>query len=161
MTDSVTPIITFNDVDVGFLSNYYRCTVRVLLGHGQDYNFTSVEAAYQALKFRRNKGIFSKIYSAKTVLEALEISYENYQHSNPNWKEKSVEVMSALLREKFKNDTQLKDKLLATGEAQLVHHSIDDFWSFNPETKTGKNTLGKILMEIRTYMKISRQSYDI
>ena len=64
-----------------------------------------------------------------------------------------------LISEKFKQNTNLKNILLQTGEKVLVESSYDRIWgsgielnsvnALNRELWRGENLLGKILMDIR------------
>lgn len=57
-------------------------------------------------------------------------------------------LMMKVLREKFTLDTELKEVLLGTGSRLLVSKGGDSYWSILPDG-TGKNQLGKCLMQLR------------
>jgi len=66
----------------------------------------------------------------------------------PNWSKIKVEEMLNVLRAKF-SDPELKERLLATGDAILREASkTDSFWGIGKNGK-GKNMLGKLLMQVR------------
>lgn len=79
----------------------------------------------------------------------------------PDWEAVRIDVMSALLIEKF-NNTSLRSKLLETGEATLIegNNHRDDFWGATTKKDEdlplwstswyGHNHLGKLLMHVRT-----------
>jgi hypothetical protein len=61
--------------------------------------------------------------------------------------------MKELVRAKFTQHWDLKQKLLETGDEELIEGNTwgDTFWGvFNG---TGKNILGQILMEVRNELK--------
>ena len=75
------------------------------------------------------------------------------------WRQHEVPIMKKALQEKFGQNPQLKDFLIGTGEAQLAEASpTDQFWGtgvgLGKELVThkwpGKNTLGNLLMELRS-----------
>ncbi len=63
--------------------------------------------------------------------------------------------MKMLLRRKFDGSSDLKAALLATGDAELVEWiaSKEGFWGSGIAGDPGKNTLGKLLMELRDEYK--------
>lgn len=67
--------------------------------------------------------------------------------------------MREAIRFKFTNHEDIKEILLSTGEDELVEDSpIDYYWGIGADG-TGKNMLGKLLMELRTdLMKKKRLS---
>lgn len=70
-----------------------------------------------------------------------------------DWEDVKVEVMRSLVLRKFLDHERLSERLVETGDAQLIegNHWGDTFWGVcNQE---GKNTLGLILMEIRALIK--------
>jgi N-glycosidase YbiA len=53
------------------------------------------------------------------------------------------------LRQKFKQNQKLLDKLLSTGDRFIVEHTVyDSYWGDGGDG-SGKNRLGIILMELR------------
>lgn len=70
-------------------------------------------------------------------------------HIRPDWEEIKVQTMLDLLKCKFQ-DPELKQKLLDTGDEELVEYNTwgDNFWGRTMEG-FGLNMLGKLLMEVR------------
>lgn len=72
------------------------------------------------------------------------------------WDEMKIAVMHQLVDQKFQ-DQGLADKLIATGDRTLIEGNTwgDKFWGKTMATDvnrwTGRNELGKILMEIRNF----------
>jgi ribA/ribD-fused uncharacterized protein len=78
------------------------------------------------------------------------------------WRRQEVQIMKKALQEKFGQNQDLKDYLLKTGEVQLAEASpTDKYWGTGvglgkevvTHKWTGKNMLGKLLMELRTELK--------
>ena len=65
-----------------------------------------------------------------------------------DWEDVKCDIMKELLKKKFEN-AELAEKLLATGDMELVegNNHGDRFWGM--VNGVGKNMLGKLLMEVR------------
>lgn len=66
-----------------------------------------------------------------------------------DWEAVKVHVMWAIVADKFNRNSQMKEQLLATGEAALVegNHWGDRYWGVSGGV--GENMLGRILMAVR------------
>lgn len=66
----------------------------------------------------------------------------------PDWEDEKLEIMFDLVRMKFE-DRELRERLLATGDEELIEGNWwgDTFWGVCKGE--GKNALGKILMTVR------------
>ena len=61
--------------------------------------------------------------------------------------------MREALRAKFTQNKELKKILLETGDAELVKHTANDNYWADGGDGSGKNVLGKLLMELREQLK--------
>lgn len=124
-----------------FLSNFYEAPVHY------EYNYGSNEAAFQSRKstnfrdrldFTSYRPSESKKFGRKVNLRA-------------DWESVKVDFMRDIVYAKFLQNPELAEKLLATGDAELIegNHWHDTFWGVDSKTGAGKNWLGKILMEVR------------
>lgn len=114
----------------------------------------TVEHAYQAEKFT-NKKIRKRILEARSPLESKNIAHEEevLPFVRENWESCKVEVMRQLLRSKIEQHPYIQRKLLETENLLLVENSpTDSFWGRGKNWK-GKNTLGKLWMELREECK--------
>ena len=152
MTNKIT---LFKD-DNGFLSNFFPCHI-VLDG----VQYPSVEHAFQAAKatwndkhtyvdFSGNKvTILARDYIkiARTPGEAKRRGKRIKLRQD--WENMKLEVMESLVRQKFDNDWYLAERLVKTGNAELIENNWwgDTFWGMS--SGKGENNLGKILMRIR------------
>lgn len=69
-----------------------------------------------------------------------------------DWDDIKLDVMLYGLRYKFsKHNPQLRQKLLSTGQTELVEYNWwnDTFWGVCLKTEMGENNLGKLLMQVR------------
>lgn len=127
--------------DYYFLSNMYPATVEF---EGKEY--LNAEAAFQAAKCldqtQREKFTQLSGYQAKKLGRKVEL--------RPDWEEAKLEIMYQCVWSKFRKNKALKEKLRATGDAELVEGNTwnDTFWGVCDGV--GKNHLGKILMDVRT-----------
>lgn len=71
----------------------------------------------------------------------------------PDWEEVKYDVMYEIVKAKFIQNPDLKEKLLSTGDEYLVegNHWGDRTWG--QVNGVGKNWLGKILMKVREELK--------
>ncbi len=128
-----------------FLSNFYPSP---LVYRG--WQCPTAEHAYQASKalsiFDRNE-----VLAAPTPGEAKRIGSKINTHNA--WKGSRTRFMRAAVSAKFRQNTDLAKKLLATGNEELVEINYwgDTFWGVC--NGKGKNLLGRILMEIRDQVK--------
>ncbi len=65
------------------------------------------------------------------------------------WEGIRLSVMEDVQMAKFKQYPELREKLLATGDAELIYNNDcgDAYWGIYEGT--GENNLGKILMKVR------------
>jgi len=123
-----------------FLSNFYPCVVEM-----EGIEYPSVEHAYQAAK-TLNVAEREEI----VLLTAGQAKRRGYRVTlRADWESIKLGIMEDLVRQKF-NKEILREKLLATGDAELIEGNDwgDKFWGVcNGE---GENWLGRILMKIRS-----------
>lgn len=136
-------IVSFTG-DYRWLSNFSPAEVVY-----QRETYASVEHAYQAAKTkdRFERQMIQAAESAghaKRLAEKLTV--------RPDWQQQKLAVMEDLLRQKFAHG-DLRDKLLATGAAELVegNHWGDRFWGVCDGE--GENHLGRLLMKIRSELR--------
>lgn len=129
-----------------FLSNFWPCHVKL---DGKTY--VSVEHAYQAAK-TNNQQDRAMIAVALTPGKAKRLG--RTVMARPDWPTVRVEVMKDLVLQKFQNHPYLEKKLLATADEEIVEINEwgDRFWGQSP-MGSGANTLGKILMGVREFLR--------
>jgi N-glycosidase YbiA len=123
-----------------FLSNFFPCSVEY---EGMPY--PSTEHAYQAAK-TTSSGLRFVLFTHGTPGEAKKRG--RGVPLRPDWEQIKLSVMLELLRKKFSNP-ELRDMLLATGDAELIEGNTwgDRFWGVC--NGVGENHLGKLLMQVR------------
>ena len=70
-----------------------------------------------------------------------------------DWDEVKNRVMLEIVRNKFKQNPELKEKLIATGDAYLEEGNWWGDRTWGVCNGVGENRLGKILMKVRDELK--------
>jgi ribA/ribD-fused uncharacterized protein len=107
------------------------------------------EHAYQAAKSldRDVRLTFSRMKSPGVAKRA-----GKHVLLRPDWESVKVDLMKEIVRAKFEQNPDLKQRLIATAGQHLEEGNWwnDKFWGVCPAgSSNGKNMLGKILMELR------------
>lgn len=139
------PILTF-DGEFRFLSNFWPVMI-VVAG----ISYRDVETAYQAAK-ATNPTDHRHVASSRSPGQAKRRGREIAVRGD--WERVKVEVMTQLVVKKFKH-AHLAALLKATGDREIQEGNTwrDRFWGISPPgSGLGENTLGKILMELRTHL---------
>ena len=123
-----------------WLSNFFLCQVEF-----EGMNFSNVEAAFQAAKCldmkERERFFGLSGGQAKRLGKRVEL--------RPDWEDVKIDIMRQVLKSKFTQNPELREKLIATGNTELIEGNNwnDRFWGVC--RGVGKNHLGKLLMEVR------------
>lgn len=115
--------------------------------------YRTSENFYQAMKLPKDRNdLRAEIAALNPYKAKLAIRDKEKYLWRSDWnKELSLKVMKYILEKKFTYGTMWADKLLATGDEEIVEYNNwnDIFWGWDINKKTGENNLGKILMKIR------------
>lgn len=128
-----------------FLSNFYPATFVY-----QHIIWPNSEAAYQAMKSndREVHLEFALLFNPAQAKRAGRL----IDPMREDWDDVKVGIMRDIVSEKFNQNPELKEKLLATGWSVLQEGNLhnDRIWGVcPPHSDHGENLLGKILMDIR------------
>ena len=136
-------INSFDD-KYAFLSNFYECKV--------EYNgivYGSSEAAFQAQKTLdiEERLQFATLTPMQSKRKGRKVALR------PDWEDVKVLTMYEIVLAKFTQNPDLAEKLIATGDEELVEGNYwhDTFWGVCDGV--GTNFLGKILMDVRENIK--------
>lgn len=112
----------------------------------------TTEHYFQAQKFD-NPEYREKIRSANSPMQAARLGRDRKQKLRRDWEAVKVGIMRAAVWAKFTQHAELRDLLLSTGNAKIVEHTEnDDYWGDGGDG-TGKNMLGRILMDVRDQLQ--------
>lgn len=108
----------------------------------------TTEHYFQAQKFE-NLEYREKIRGANSPMQAARLGRDRKQKLRRDWESVKVGIMHAAVMAKFTQHAELRDLLLSTVNAKIVEHTEnDDYWGDGGDG-TGKNMLGRILMDVR------------
>lgn len=128
------------DGEFAWLSNFFPCKLEF-----EGLTFDNSEAAFQAAKclnpIERTKFVGLAAGKSKRLGKKVEL--------RPDWNDIRIDVMREVLRAKFGQNKDLAEKLVATGDAELIEFNNwrDSFWGVC--NGKGQNNLGKLLMQVR------------
>lgn len=126
------------------LSPFYKCRFYL------DENWwTSVIHYYQANKTEKNNTIYLQIRDAESPEDAKRIG--STLKSMPFWLDNRLALMEKATYAKFSQNRDCMNVLISTGTKPLVEYSHDKFWGGR---NFGENNMGKILMRVRTQLRI-------
>ena len=151
--------LVINDFDgyYGFLSNFYPCKVEY---NGIEYSHT--EGAFQAQKtFDENARKYIAILTPGQAKRACgRRGLGNFKiELREDWEQVKDNIMFEVCLNKFKNNIELKEKLLSIGNAVLIEGNYwhDNYWGncYCEKCKQiyGRNQLGKTLMKVRDILR--------
>ena len=121
-----------------FLSNFYSAPVEYM-----GIRFSSNEAAFQAAKCPERANEFVRLNPSEAKRLGRRVALR------PDWEQVKDNVMYEICLDKFRRNPDLRDKLLATGDAELIEGNTwgDRYWG--QVDGIGRNQLGKTLMRVR------------
>ena len=127
-----------------FLSNFYQ---RSVCYDGITYD--NNEAAFQAQKTLDNeqRKSFAHMNPSEAKAAGRKVKLR------PDWETVKYDLMFGICYAKFTQNTDLTEKLLATGDEELIEGNTwgDRIWGV--VNGIGQNHLGKILMQVRLKLK--------
>ena len=152
------PIIPFKSQD-NVLSMFYGCEVPVF-----NETFDSGEHAYQwkqAIEANM-PNLAERIKHAPHAGKAKKLSKEIPQLFRQEWEKQNIHVMKEVNLAKAKNVPEFAQTLIDSEGSYLAEATFDRFWAsgltpeitgkIDPQYYPGENTLGQILMNLRTML---------
>lgn len=110
------------------------------------------EHAYQAAKFS-DKEIIDQIHQTLSAHDAKKVAHVYTVKMDPSWDHKKITIMEEIVRAKIAQHPYIREKLLATGEREIIEDSHkDSFWGRGLDYK-GRNELGKVWMRLREELR--------
>lgn len=135
------PINSFRN-EHSFLSNFHDVPIEI-----DGIVYRNAEAAFQAQKCvdPSEKAKFANMSGKEAKSAGKRVALRS------DWEDVKLDVMRSVIDAKFRQNPELSEKLIATGDAELIEGNSwgDRFWGVDSKTNNGNNALGRILMEVR------------
>lgn len=114
----------------------------------------TVEHYFQAQKFV-GTAYAEQIRQARSPKHAKTLGRRRDWPLRSDWEEVKLEIMRQAVQRKFETHADLRSILLSTGTEELVENAPNDYFWGAGRFGTGKNMLGKILMDVREVLRAS------
>lgn len=112
----------------------------------------TTEHYFQAQKFAGTE----HVEELRAVTSPMVVARMGRSRSRPlraDWNEVKDDVMRRAVLRKFETHADIRELLLGTGDEELVEKTSDDYYWGCGTDGTGKNMLGKILVEVREELR--------
>lgn len=142
-------VINFYSVndDYGCFSNFADYPIKL-----RGKSWPTTEHFFQAQKFEGTPSE-QEVREARSPMIAARLGRDRKRPLRRDWDQVKLAVMREAVLAKFIQHRELREILLATGDARIVEHTTNDnFWGDGGDG-SGQNMLGRILMEIRTQLR--------
>lgn len=110
------------------------------------------EHYFQAQKFV-GSDFEEEVRLAKTPMEAARMGRDRNKPLRQDWEQVKDEIMMKAVLQKFTTHSDIRDILISIGNEEIIEETTDDYYWGCGTTGTGKNMLGKILMEVRSLLR--------
>lgn len=110
------------------------------------------EHFFQAKKFA-GPPLAEEIRNTISPMDAARLGHNRDWPLRSDWDEVKDDIMRRAVYAKFCQHSDLRKILLATGEAEIVEHTINDNYWGDGGDGSGRNMLGQILMQVRQLCK--------
>lgn len=133
--------------EYGCFSNFSRHPVWL-----KGKSWPTSEHYFQAQKFAGTTHE-EDIRKAKTPGLAAQMGRDRKRPLRQDWEAVKDGIMHEVVLAKFSQHADLKEVLLATGDATLVEHTFNDSYWGDGGDGSGQNMLGQILMRVREELR--------
>lgn len=110
------------------------------------------EHYFQAQKFAGTP-YEEQVRLASTPKQAAQLGRRRDFPLRSDWETVKDNIMRRAVRHKFETHSEIRAILLNTGEREIVENAQGDYYWGCGKDGTGKNMLGKILMEVRADLR--------
>jgi len=134
----------------GYLSNFSQHGFKL-----RGEYWPTVEHYFQARKFPGTEQE-RRIQKARTPGEAKRLGRTRSVRIRSDWESVKDDVMREAVLKKFETHKDIRKSLLLTGDEELIEKAPRDYYWGCGADGSGKNMLGKILMEVREQLRGNR-----
>lgn len=117
--------------------------------------YPTTEHYFQSQKFAGTPRE-EEVRNAKSPRESADMGRDRNRPLREDWELVKDNIMRRAVAAKVVQHKDVADTLLSTGDAVLVEHTKNDSYWGDGGDGSGKNMLGKILMETREFLKGTR-----
>jgi ribA/ribD-fused uncharacterized protein len=110
------------------------------------------EHYFQAQKFAGTPHL-EAVRDARTPKEAANIGRDRKRPLRHDWEQMKDDVMRRAVLAKFSAHDSIREVLLGTGDEEIMENAPKDYYWGIGVDGTGKNMLGRILMEVRAILR--------
>jgi ribA/ribD-fused uncharacterized protein len=145
----MSPPVRFYSVDgdFGVFSNFAPYPITIA-----KKRWPTSEHYFQAQKFLDPRDQ-ERVRSARTPALAAREGRDRRKRLRRDWESVKVSVMRQAVEAKFRQHPELRALLLSTGESELIEHTEADAYWGDAGDGSGRNMLGRILMDIRGLLR--------
>jgi len=134
---------------LGEFSNFFHSPITI-----DGVVYITTEHYFQSMKYVTvNPAYANKIAKASNPMQAAQMGRNRRKPMRPDWEKVKDNVMRTALRAKFTQHERLKELLLSTGDEHIVEDAPNDYYWGCGKKGSGKNMLGKLLVELREELK--------
>ena len=112
----------------------------------------TTEHYFQAQKFAGTRHE-EAVRIAASPMAAAKMGRDRARPLRPDWESVKDDLMRQAVLAKFQQHPDLLKLLLSTGDADIVEHTSSDAYWGDGGDGSGKNMLGKILVEVRQKLR--------
>lgn len=112
----------------------------------------TTEHYFQAQKFADTHHE-DAVRQAKTPKQAAEMGRDRQRPLRADWEEVKDDIMRDAVLQKFLTHQDIQRVLLETGDEEIIENAPGDYYWGIGANGTGKNMLGRILMEVRAELR--------
>lgn len=135
----------------GCFSNFSRHSMEI-----DGTPWQTVEHYFQAMKFVGTPQEHA-IQIASAPMLAKQAGQSRAYPLRPDWEAVKDDIMRRAVRAKFMQHSDIRAVLLGTGDEELIEDAPNDYYWGCGAKGTGKNRLGKLLMEVRDALRMEEQ----
>lgn len=114
--------------------------------------WTTSEHYFQAQKFVGTDHL-EQIRVVKIPRDAARMGRDRKRPLRPDWEEVKDDIMRKAILRKFETHGNIHEILLATNDEPIVENAPRDYYWGCGKDGSGKNMLGKILVEVRAMLR--------
>jgi len=133
--------------EYGCFSNFSAHPIEV-----DDKSWPTSEHYFQAQKFVGTPHE-EAIRGAASPMSAKNMGNDRSWPLRADWEAVKDDIMRCAVRAKFEQHEDIRAVLLSTDEAKLVEHTRNDAYWGDGGDGSGRNMLGRILMEVRAELR--------